>query len=397
MKILVVIGTRPEAIKMAPVIKEIVSRPGFACRVCTTGQHQEMLQQVLQVFDIVPDNALDLMQPDQSLSALTASVLNALDRVLLENTPDLVLVQGDTTSVLAAALAARHRHIRVGHVEAGLRTWDCENPFPEEINRQLVTRLSALHFAPTWQSADNLLREGIEPTSIHVTGNPVIDALHVILAQSPPPCFDELLEADRRLILITAHRRENFGHPLEEICNAVAELARRHPDLQFVYPVHLNPNVQKTVKSILHERPGVKLLPPVDYVTLVHLVRRSTLILTDSGGIQEEAPSLGVPVLVLRETTERPEGVAAGTARLVGTDRANIIVQVESLLHDAQALRAIRAIPNPYGDGCAARRIVDVLAGMTTSEAGEGLSSGNGTTTGDLAPYIAGPEGSKRI
>jgi UDP-N-acetylglucosamine 2-epimerase len=309
-------------------------------------------------------------------------VLNALDRLLLENTPDLVLVQGDTTTVMAAALAAHHRHISVGHVEAGLRTWDCENPFPEEINRQLVTRLSALHFAPTRQSAENLLREGVEPTRIYVTGNPVIDALNVMLAKPAPPGFDELIEPDRRLVLVTAHRRENFGRPLEEICHAVAELVRRHSDLQFVYPVHLNPNVQKTAKRILHERPGVKLLPPVDYVTLVHLMQRSALILTDSGGIQEEAPSLGVPVLVLRKTTERPEGVAAGTARLIGTDRANIIAQVESLLYDAQAVRTIRANSNPYGDGCAARRIVDALAGMTTSEAEEGPSAGNGTTAG---------------
>lgn len=358
MKILVIIGTRPEAIKMAPVVREIEARPGFDCMVCTTGQHLEMLEQVLQVFDIVPKHALKLMQADQTLSALTARVLLGLDPVLLETVPDLVLVQGDTTTVMAAALAAHHRHIPVGHVEAGLRTWDRENPFPEELNRQLVTRLSSLHFAPTRQAAENLQREGVETGSIHVTGNTVIDALQAILAKPVPFGFDRLLESGKRLVLVTAHRRENFGRPLEDICHALVELSRRHTDLQFIYPVHLNPNVQGTVFRLLQDVSGVKLLPPVDYVTLVNLMRCSTLILTDSGGIQEEAPSLGVPVLVLRATTERPEGVEAGTARLVGTDRQAIIAHVEALLTDE---RPVKTTMNPYGDGQAARRIVDVL------------------------------------
>lgn len=364
MRVLSVVGTRPEAIKMAPVIQELARHAGrVEARVCATAQHREMLDQVLGLFGIVPDVDLNLMQPGQTLSEVAARVLLALDPVLVEWRPDWLLAQGDTTTVMAAALCAHHNRVRVGHVEAGLRSYDRANPFPEEMNRVVADHAADLLFAPTAQAQDNLLREGICADRIRVTGNTVIDAL-LQVAASPwqPPGDDPLhsLDPDKRLLLVTAHRRENFGAPLLDIISALRDLAARG-DVQVVYPVHLNPNVRGPVYQALGGVPGVILTPPVDYRRLVYLLKRSALVLTDSGGIQEEAPSLGVPVLVLRQVTERPEGVAAGTARVVGTDRDRIVAEASRLLDDPAAYREMAQAANPYGDGHAAGRIVQAL------------------------------------
>jgi UDP-N-acetylglucosamine 2-epimerase len=366
-KVLSIVGTRPEAIKMAPVIQALARCPEqFEARVCATGQHREMLDQVLGLFDIVPDADLDIMEPDQTPSQVAARVLLTLEPVLNNWPPDWVLVQGDTTTVMAAALCAHHNHVRVGHVEAGLRSHDRANPFPEEINRVVADHVSDVNFAPTPQARDNLLCEGIPSARICVTGNTVIDALLAVAARPwQPPAGDPLCRLDprRRLILVTAHRRENFGAPLEGICAALQTLAARS-DVQVVYPVHLNPNVSGPVHRALAGLPGMLLLPPVDYQRLVYLIKRSYLVLTDSGGIQEEAPSLGLPVLVLREVTERPEGVAAGTARLVGTNRDRIVAEATCLLDDSDVYQGMAQAVNPYGDGHAASRIVQVLASV---------------------------------
>jgi UDP-N-acetylglucosamine 2-epimerase (non-hydrolysing) len=377
MKITTIFGTRPEAIKLAPVVLALRRTPGVDCRVCVTGQHREMLDQVLQVFSIVPDTDLRLMEPNQSLGRLTGRAIEAIDRHLAAERPDLVLVQGDTTTVFCAALAAFYQRIPVGHVEAGLRTGNLEAPWPEEANRVLTSRLARLHFAPTAESRANLLREGVPDRDIHVTGNTVIDALLLTLEQvrRQPPVIAELPpqlqpgtgETGPRMVLITGHRRENFGGGFESICQAIAASARAFPEVHFVYPVHLNPNVREPVGRILGSGAGtplanVHLIAPQSYLPFVGLMARSALILTDSGGVQEEAPSLGKPVLVMRETTERPEAVAAGTVRLVGTDRDTIVAGIRELLTDPQAYAAMARAHNPYGDGQATRRILEVLA-----------------------------------
>jgi len=374
MHLLVVFGTRPEAIKMAPVIRVLQQHSGqFVVRTCATAQHREMLDQVLNVFGITPDIDLDIMQPDQSLSSLAVRVLAAMDTVLLAEKPDWVLVQGDTTTVMATALAAQHRQIRVGHVEAGLRTHDRRNPFPEEMNRVVTDHISDLCFAPTETTRQNLLREGIDETRIVVTGNTVLDALRAVADQPWTPDNSDPLAAlpiDRRWLLVTAHRRENFGAPLEGICQALLRISQeRRDEVHIVYPVHRNPNVWQPVHDLLAGRPGITLLPPVDYRSLVYLMKRCTLVLTDSGGLQEEAPSLNKPVLVLRETTERPEAVACGAARIVGTEPDNIVRETYRLLDDETAYRTMAAAQNPYGDGHAAERIVEALLRVATKTA----------------------------
>ena len=374
MKILSVFGTRPEAVKMAPVIQRLAQTPGMESRVCVTAQHRQMLDQVLNLFDIQPDYDLDLMRDDQSLAELSAAIFTHLDPVFTDFEPDWVLVQGDTTTVAVTSLLAYYRRIKVGHVEAGLRTHDKWQPFPEELNRRVAGVVADLHFAPTGQARENLLREGIPDEVIAVTGNPVIDALHFVAQQPEPREIEELLGklgiatlptvvrngTGKSLILVTAHRRENFGGPLENICLALKELAKRG-DVEIVYPVHLNPNVQEPVRRILGNVPHVTLLPPLDYLPLVHLQKRAKIILTDSGGIQEEAPAFGVPVLVLREVTERPEGVAAGTLKLVGTDAGNILSEALRLLDNPSAHAEMAKAVNPFGDGHATERIIRAI------------------------------------
>jgi UDP-N-acetylglucosamine 2-epimerase (non-hydrolysing) len=364
MKILSVFGTRPEAVKMAPVVRLLAQTTGVESRVCVTAQHRQMLDQVLGLFSIRPDYDLDLMREDQSLAELSARIFTHLDSVLSEFQPDWVLAQGDTTTVAITSLLAYYRRIRFGHVEAGLRTHDKWQPFPEEINRRVAGVTADLHFAPTEWARANLLHEGIDPASIYVTGNPVIDALQVVSAQPAPAEIDPILAKldGRHLVLVTAHRRENFGTPLEDICCALRSLAARG-DVELVYPVHPNPNVTGPVHRLLGDVPHITLLPPLDYLPLVHLMKRSALILTDSGGIQEEAPAFGVPVLVLRQVTERPEGVEAGTVKLVGTETDRILQQATKLLDDPAAHAAMAHAANPYGDGRAAERIVEALLG----------------------------------
>jgi UDP-N-acetylglucosamine 2-epimerase (non-hydrolysing) len=367
-KVCLVFGTRPEAIKLAPVILELRKHCEFDCRVCVTAQHREMLDQVLGIFDIVPDRDLNLMQPDQTLSGLTSRALQALDGFLASEKPDLVLVQGDTTTVFSAALACFYHHIPVGHVEAGLRTGNLHSPWPEEANRVLTSRIAALHFTPTEVSRQNLLREGIDPANIFVTGNTVIDALFVALEKiksSPPdiPGLPAGITASwngAKMVLITGHRRENFGQGFQSICRSIAELADRFADVQFVYPVHLNPNVREPVMRILGsgEKGNIHLIDPLPYFPFIAMMHRSTLILTDSGGIQEEAPSLRKPVLVMRDTTERPEAISAGAAKLVGTDFGRIVMETSRLLTDKDSYESMVGKANPYGDGHAAKRIV---------------------------------------
>lgn len=371
MRILSVFGTRPEAVKMATVVRALQNTAQVEALTCVTAQHRQMLDQVLDLFGIVPDIDLNLMQPDQTLAALTAQIFTHLDPVLAQVKPDWVLIQGDTTTVMAAALLSYYHRIRVGHVEAGLRTGDKWQPFPEEINRRIAGVVADLHFAPTEWSRQNLLRENVPAERIVVTGNPVIDALQYVAAQPPTGEVHELFcrlglseqkGSSPRLIVVTAHRRENFGQPLERICAALEELAQTYGEgIRIVYPVHLNPNVQKPVYRLLKDIPNISLLPPLDYLPLVYLLKRATLVLTDSGGLQEEAPGLGVPVLVMREVTERPEGVQAGTVRLVGTDTEEILAQSRRLLDDPTAYAQMAHAINPYGDGHAAERIVQAL------------------------------------
>lgn len=350
---------------MAPVIGALRARPeAFRTSVCLTAQHRELLDQVLETFGIVPDFDLDLMRPEQSLYDVTASVLRGVESVLLDARPDAVLVHGDTTTTFAAALAAYYARTPAGHVEAGLRTHDKYRPFPEELNRRLADALCDYHYAPTEAAKENLLREGIAPDAVLVTGNTVIDAL--LEAASRPYSFeDPVLESAgrlRRLIVLTAHRRESFGAPLRAVFRAVRTLAERYEDVEFVYPVHPNPNVTCAAAEVLDGAPRVHRVPPLEYTPFAQLMKKAYLVLTDSGGIQEEAPSLGVPVLVLREKTERPEAIAAGTAKLVGTDEARIVREVSALLDDPARHRAMASAVNPYGDGHASRRIVDHLA-----------------------------------
>jgi len=358
--VLTIFGTRPEAVKLAPVVRALARRPGLRSRVCVTAQHREQLDQVLGVFGIVPDRDLDLMRPGQSLTDLTARILTAVGGVLAEERPDVVIVQGDTTTVLAAALAAFYARIPVGHVEAGLRTDDRYSPFPEEINRRIATVLATWHFAPTERAAAALRREGVAEGAIQVTGNTAIDALLAIVHSTAPPPLPYLRD-DLRMILVTAHRRENFGAPMEACFGALRAIVERNPDTELVYPVHLNPQVQEPARRILGGHERIHLIPPADYATFTHLMARATLIITDSGGIQEEAPTLGKPTLVMRRETERPEAIEAGTARLVGTDPEVIVGEAERLLRDPAAYAAMARVANPFGDGRAAERIAEVI------------------------------------
>lgn len=372
MRILSVFGTRPEAIKMAPVVKALAADPAFDAKVCVTAQHRQMLDQVLELFAITPDFDLDLMQPRQTLSGITSKVLQGMQGVYDQWLPDMILVHGDTTTTLATSLSAYYAKIRVGHVEAGLRTGNKYSPWPEEINRRLTGALADVHFAPTQKARDNLLDEGTAADCIHITGNTVIDALleivnrlrrDTVLRREMEEHFP-FLDANKKMVLVTGHRRENFGKGFEGICQAIADIASRD-DVQVVYPVHLNPHVQEPVLRILSKSPTVFLIEPQSYLPFVYLMERSTLVLTDSGGIQEEAPSLGKPVLVMRDTTERPEALQAGTAKLVGTDRATIVHEVNTLLDDTNAYAVMAQAHNPYGDGKAATRIYSILKNST--------------------------------
>lgn len=365
--VLSVIGTRPEAIKMAPVVKELDRQSGvIRSVVCSTGQHREMLDQVLSLFAIAPAYDLNLMQADQGLAQLTARLFDRLDTVLAEVRPDCVLAQGDTTTVFVASLVSYYRSIPFGHVEAGLRTGDRRRPFPEEINRRLADAVTDLYFAPTARARQALLKEGYAARDIFVTGNTVIDALLDVAGRDDYDWTHGPLAAlpqDGRYVLITAHRRESFGEQFRQLCLAIRDLAQRfeRDGIHFVYPVHLNPNVRRPVGDILSDTRNVSLIEPLDYFSLVQLMKRSALVLTDSGGIQEEAPSLGVPVLVMRETTERPEGIEAGVVRLVGTDRERIVCEATRLLTDPVAHAHMATRANPYGDGHAAERIVQAV------------------------------------
>ena len=374
MKVMVVFGTRPEAIKMAPLVKALQAAPGMQTVVCVTAQHRQMLDQVLRLFEITPEHDLDVMKPGQDLYDITSNILLGLRPVLAAERPDWVLVHGDTTTTLATTLAAYYARIPVAHIEAGLRTGDKYAPFPEEINRKITGAVADLHFAPTAASQANLLAEGVPAAAIHVTGNTVIDALLAVVEKLKTSAALQaelaerfgFLDASKKLILVTGHRRENFGEGFQNICHALADVAERHPDVEILYPVHLNPNVRQPVNDILAARSlsNVHLIEPVDYLPFVYLMNRSHLIITDSGGVQEEAPSLGKPVLVMRETTERPEAVAAGTVKLVGTSRDEIVRQCERLLTDPDAYLAMSRAHNPYGDGQAVARIVNTLQNM---------------------------------
>lgn len=375
-KIMLVFGTRPEAIKMCPLVREFKKHPAdFKTLVCVTGQHREMLHQVLDIFDVKPDYDLAIMKEGQDLYDVTSRVLTGMRDVLDKEKPDVVLVHGDTTTSMAAALAAFYRQIPVGHVEAGLRTNNIYSPWPEEMNRQITGRIATYDFSPTLLSKDNLLREGVDPQKITVTGNTVIDALQqVVLRIKNDPELQEKLAADlvehgydtsrsRRLVLITGHRRENFGEGFLNICRGIKDLSEKYPDVDFVYPMHLNPNVRRPIKEIFGEerKENLFFIEPLDYLDFVFLMEKSYLVLTDSGGIQEEAPGLGKPVLVMRDTTERPEAVEAGTVKLVGTNRDLIVGEVSALLDNENYYLSMSKAVNPYGDGQACERIVEIL------------------------------------
>jgi UDP-N-acetylglucosamine 2-epimerase len=368
LRVMTVLGTRPEAIKLAPVIQRLAVDERVESIVVATAQHRKMLDQVLSLFNIRPKRDLNLMREDQTLANLTAAIFTSLDPLLVEYQPDWLLAQGDTTTVMASSLAAFYRQVRFGHVEAGLRTGDKHQPFPEEINRRVASVVADLHFAPTQWAKENLLREGIPESLIRVTGNTIIDALDQIRKLPMPPEVEKLLTEkkilsnERELIMITAHRRESFGALIREICSALKTLAEKFSDrVELVYPVHLNPNIQQPVHEMLDGLSNVTLLPPLEYLPLIHLLMRAKLILTDSGGIQEEATGLGIPCLVLREMTERPEGVQAGVLKLVGTSQEKIVAAASQLLQDEQAYARMAHAANPYGDGHAAERIVSAL------------------------------------
>ncbi|MCE8025739.1 non-hydrolyzing UDP-N-acetylglucosamine 2-epimerase [Billgrantia aerodenitrificans] len=370
LRTLCVFGTRPEAIKMSPLSLALQADPRFDTRVCVTGQHREMLDQVLALFELIPDYDLSIMRPGQDLTDVTAAILQGMKGVLSDWRPDVVLVHGDTATTFAVTLAAYYQQIPVAHVEAGLRTGNLYSPWPEEANRKLTGALAAWHFAPTERSRRNLLEEGAKPDSILVTGNTVVDALlDVVEKLETTPALQArfqdqfaFLDDARRMILVTGHRRESFGGGFERICQALRITASRHPDVQVVYPVHLNPQVQEPVNRLLADIDNIHLIEPLDYLPFVYLMNRAHLIITDSGGIQEEAPSLGKPVLVMRDTTERPEAVEAGTVKLVGTDVATITRELDTLLSDDTAYQAMSRAHNPYGDGQACARILDHLA-----------------------------------
>ncbi len=365
MKVLCVFGTRPEAIKMASVIKGLGQREGVSCRVCVTAQHREMLDQVLRLFQINPDYDLNIMRENQSLSYVTTTALTEVDHIIQVERPDWVLVQGDTTTTMAASLAAFYHRVKVGHVEAGLRTRDKYHPFPEEMNRRIADVMADLHFVPTEAAKQNLLQESFPEESIRVTGNTVIDALLDIAGREFDPRETPLADLPfdgKKIILVTAHRREHFGEPLANICSALLEIAERYQDeVHIVYSVHRNPHVHSLVHALIDGKPNISLLPPLDYHPFVYLMMRSYLILTDSGGVQEEAPSLGKPVLVMREKTERPEALETGTARLVGTHPRAIVSEVSWLLDDIKAYQEIAHTANPFGDGRASERIIAAL------------------------------------
>ncbi|EKF41295.1 UDP-N-acetylglucosamine 2-epimerase [Nitratireductor indicus C115] len=370
MRVLSVVGTRPEAIKMAPLILALDQDERFEARLCITAQHRQMLDQALELFGLSPAFDLDVMQPGQDLTDVTAKIVVGMREILKEFQPDIVLVHGDTATTFAATLAAYYQRIPVGHVEAGLRTGNLYSPWPEEANRKLTGALAELHFAPTETAKANLLREGIDPAGIHVTGNTVVDALfHVVgTLKDDAPAQERFcdqfafLDESKRLILVTGHRRESFGGGFERICTALAETVSRFPDVEIVYPVHLNPNVQEPVRRLLSTNDRIHLIEPLDYLPFVHLMNRSHIVVTDSGGVQEEAPSLGKPVLVMRDTTERPEAVAAGTVKLVGTDAGKIAGEIATLLSDKDAYERMSFAHNPYGDGKACERILSALA-----------------------------------
>ena len=370
MKVLSIFGTRPEAIKMAPLVIKLRADRRFEDFVCVTGQHREMLDQVLRIFSLKPDYDLNLMKPGQNLSELTAKILESVGSVLDQLKPDIVLVHGDTTSALAGALAAYYKKIPVGHVEAGLRTGNLYSPWPEEANRKLIGALASVHFAPTAAAKNNLLKEGVNRGRIFLTGNTVIDAIMIAkdyinknLGESTN--FKEMfsyLDPKKDMVLITGHRRENFGSGFQNICDAILKLSERHPNINFVYPVHLNPSVSEPVHKILKDKANIHLIAPLDYLSFVYLLNLSKLVLTDSGGIQEEAPAFGKPVLVMRDTTERPEGIEAGTAILVGTRASKIFGSVHSLLTDEKRYTKMCLAANPYGDGNASLKILETLA-----------------------------------
>ena len=367
-RILVVFGTRPEAIKLFPLIHALKGHPAFECVVCVSAQHRQMLDQVLEIAGIVPDHDLDVMQPDQTLDALTANLLTGLGKVMDAVKPDRVVVQGDTATAMTGALAAYYRKIPVDHVEAGLRSHNIYHPWPEEVNRKIIGGIASLHFAPTATAAAALIRENVDPARVHVTGNTVIDALHWVSAriEAQPALASGLagIEAQfagKRIIGVTSHRRENFGEGMEGIASAIRQIAGR-PDTAVIFPVHLNPNVRKVMNERLAGLDTVALIEPLDYPHFARLLAIAEVMLTDSGGVQEEAPALGKPVLVMRETTERPEGVAAGTAKLVGTDPARIVTEISTLLDDREAYEAMARAHNPFGDGQSSRRIVELLS-----------------------------------
>jgi UDP-N-acetylglucosamine 2-epimerase (non-hydrolysing) len=367
-RILVVFGTRPEAIKLFPVIHALKADPRFECVVCVSAQHRQMLDQVLEIAGIVPDHDLDVMQPDQTLDALTANLLTGLGKVMDMARPDRVIVQGDTATAMAGALAAYYRKLPVDHVEAGLRSGNIYHPWPEEVNRKIIGSMASLHFAPTETARNALVNENVDPARVHVTGNSVIDALHWVTAEiaRDPSLAAGLAElearfAGKRIIGVTSHRRENFGEGMEQIATAIRRIAERS-DTAVIFPVHLNPNVRKVMNERLSGLDNVALIEPLDYPHFARLIAIAEIMLTDSGGVQEEAPALGKPVLVMRETTERPEGVAAGTARLVGTSAERIVTEISTLLDDREAYEAMARAHNPFGDGQTARRIVELLA-----------------------------------
>lgn len=368
-KVLTIIGTRPEAIKMSPILKQLEADAYFESKLCLTGQHLQMMDSVLTLFGIVPDYTLNTMTDNQDLSTLTSKILTGLTDVFRDYQPTLVLVHGDTTSTLVGALAAYYHRVPLGHIEAGLRTGNLLSPWPEEANRQLTSVLTQLHFAPTERARQNLLNEGVADDRIHVTGNTVIDALFSMINQLDSDKARQLhlqktfhyLNPNRKLILVTGHRRENFGEGFKQICYALATIAKNHPNVDIVYPVHLNPNVQQPVKSLLGHIKTIHLIDPVDYVACTYLMKLSYLILTDSGGIQEEAPSLGKPVLVMRDTTERPEALETGAIKLVGTDVSRIVSHVDELLSNKETYMAMSHTTSPYGDGQSAKKIIQVI------------------------------------
>ena len=374
---LCIFGTRPEAIKMAPIIKQLETHHHFNNKICVTGQHQQMLKSVLDLFEIIPDFNLEVMEINQDLSKLTAKILVRLAEMFKHYQPHLVLVHGDTTTTLAATLSAYYHHIPVAHIEAGLRTGNINSPWPEEANRKLAGALAAVHFAPTTNSRLNLLREGVPKETIFVTGNTVIDALLEMnnKIEREPGLYRKLRESfpflsqHRKMLLVTGHRRENFGQGFKRICQALVEISQQFPDVDIVYPVHLNPNVQQKVNPMLKDIQTIYLIPPVDYLQFVYLMKTAYLILTDSGGIQEEAPALGKPVLVMREATERPEAIAAGTAKLVGTNVGKILHHVRELLMDVDCYQQMSGAKNPYGNGTASKQIIQIISEQLVGEA----------------------------